>query len=132
MANDYLVWVAVYNDGTNFAQFNEDGTENSYHNIDRTKLTEFHMVRVDNQETVFAMALEPEQRLVFRRRVSMSGDTGEILRIIYLVGWQQTVGRKNVQSLNWILPDLSIVQTGKFREDSQIFYEIAWMEDEKA
>ena len=126
-----LKWVAVYSDGTNYPQYNEDGSENSYHAIDRERLSEFHLIRPDGS-THFAVALEKGQRLVFRRRYSMDGVTGETNWVLYLCGWQMTVGKKNIQSLNWLFPDQTIINTGKFNEQSSLFYSIVFHEEEKA
>jgi hypothetical protein len=64
----------------------------------------------------------------------MDGASGETKWLIYLVGWQQTVAGKNIQSLNWLINSdsgLTVLQTGKFREDSQLLYDIFWFEEEK-
>lgn len=119
-----IEWVAVYGQDEFFRQFNEDDTENKYMDIDRKKLIEFHILDRGTGKTVFALALEPEQRLIFRRRNSLNASTGDMNWTIYLVGWQQTVGGKNIQSLNWIFPDGSIIATGKFKEEHPIFYGI--------
>jgi hypothetical protein len=117
-----LYWTAVYNDDTNLSQFNEDGTENGYGAIERDKLTEFHVHRREDNQTVFAMEITEGQRLVYRKRNSISGNTGEMNWTIYLIGWQKTVNGENVQSLNWIFPDGAVVNTGRYQENHQLFY----------
>jgi hypothetical protein len=122
-----LVWHAIYDDETELPQYGEDGEENPFGAIERNKLAEFHMVDRETGEPVFSMTLDDGQRLIYRRRVSMSGNTGEVNWVVYLVGWQQTVNGKNVQSLNWIFPNGRIVNTGKFNEHHPIFYNVVLM-----
>jgi len=126
-------WVAVYdaNEEDYLFQYAPDGTENRYGDIDRERLKEFHVIDRKSNRTLFAVALEPGQRLIFRKRISMSGIVGEKMWEILLVGWQQTINGKNVQSLNWIFPDGSIIQTGKFQEAHPIFYSVELLDFEK-
>lgn len=119
-------WLAVYQDGSVLQQFGEDGSQNGYGAINREKLSEFHMIDSSTGKAVFSMTLEPGQRLIYRKRVSMS-EGGPPNWVIYLVGWQQTVSGKNVQSLNWIFPNGQIVNTGKFRENHPVFYGVEFM-----
>lgn len=115
-------WIAVYDDGSIFRQYDEDGTEHRYADIDRDRLAEFHLRVRGQDKTVVAYAFDPGMRLIYRRRVAMSGVTGEKIWTIHMVGWQQTVRGKNVQSISWVFPDGSIINTGRFRKDHPIFY----------
>lgn len=127
-----LQWLAIYNDGTFLEQYTEDGTENKYADIDRTKLSEFRLHR-ESGELVFSVQLEQDQRLIYRRRNTITIEDGEEIRaLFYLVGWQMTVGDRNIQSLNLITEDGSmVVQVGKFREDHPLFAPIVPVEGEK-
>jgi hypothetical protein len=124
-----LQWVAVYKDESIVTQYNEDGSESKYSDIDRAKLSEFHIIDADTKETVYAVALDPGQRLIFRRRSMMAGN-GELLGTIILCGWQQNVKGQNVQSIGWVFPNGSVIQTGRFREDHRIFYGVEFMDFE--
>lgn len=126
-----LEWVAVYKDGSVLFQHEEDGTENTYKDIDRKNLSEFHLRLKGTDKTVLAYALEPGQRLIYRMRHSMSGVSGQKNWTIYMVGWQQTVNGKNVQNISWVFPDGSIINTGKFNENHPIFYGIFEMDFEE-
>jgi len=118
-----FAWVAVYGDDDYLFQFADDGTENAYSKIEREKLKEFHLLDKNTGKTIYALALDhPDQRLIYRKRISMSGVSGEKQWEIALVGWQRKVGDENVQALAWVFPDGSIIQTGKFREDHPVFY----------
>ena len=117
-----LMWIAVYSDGSNVRQFDENGYEAKYSDIDRERLTEFHIVnREDETKTLFALALDPEQRLIYRRRIATSGNN-EHRWSITMVGWQQTINGQNVQAISWVFPDGGVIQTGRFRDDHRLFY----------
>ncbi len=131
LARDWLEWVAVYNDGSILRQFNDDGTENRYGDIDRKRLSEFHLVARDEDRIVLAYALEPGQRLIYRKRYSMSGITGEKNWVIYIVGWQQTINGKNIQNVSFIFPDGSIINLPRFRENHPLFYSIQFIDGEE-
>lgn len=125
-----MEWVAVYQDGSTLFSENEDGTTSDYNDIDRKNLTEFHLREKESGKTVIAIAFDdPRQRLIYRRRVRRSSD-GSNEWAIYLVGWQRTVAGENIQSLNWVFPDGSIINTGRFQEDHPIFYDVAYFETE--
>lgn len=111
-------------------QSKPDGTENAYSDIDRENLSEFHVVDLDREgETVYALALDPGDRLIYRKRHQTRGD-GELIGTIFMVGWQRTIAGENVQSIGWIFPNGSIIQTGKFQEDHRIFYGVEMMDFE--
>jgi hypothetical protein len=139
-----LCWVAVYSDGSTLSQYNGDGSENKYADIDRPRLVEFRLMeieRLDEQERpVFfdgrphvlrhALILDPGQRLIYRRRtqIQVSGKT----RVFHLVGWQMTVEGHNVQSITYV-PDCegcnATIAAGRFREDGPLLSSIepyAW------
>jgi len=126
-----LAWIAVYGEDDYLFQFNDDGTENGYSDIDRGRLKEFHIINKETKKHVFALALDEGQRLIYRKRIQVSGISGEKLWEIYLVGWQQTVKGTNVQAISWIFPDGSIIQTGRFQEDHGIFYSVELLDFEK-
>lgn len=120
-----LEWIVVYEDGGILYQYEEDGKENLYADIDRERrVAEFHLRDRSTGKIVLAYALEPGQRLIYRKRHSMSGVTGEKNWTIHLVGWQQTIDGKNIQNISWVFPDGSIINTGRFRDNHPIFYSV--------
>lgn len=126
-----LEWVAVYHDGTHLFQYAEDGTQTPYTDIDRSRLTEFHLRERETDNSVFAVAFDsPEQRLIYRRRVAMDANSGQKKWVIHLVGWQRTVKGENIQSINWIFPDGSVINTGRFQEDHPMFYGVQFFDEE--
>lgn len=87
-------WIAYY--GTEqFAQYNEDGSENKYADIDRSRLTAFSLVKDGNLLVRFHF--EPDMRLIYRRRVEMR--PGQGMTVCYLAGWQKTINGTNTQSI---------------------------------
>jgi hypothetical protein len=124
-----MQWVARYNDETSLPQYNGDGSENKYSDIDRRKLVSFTLTEQveDKNIHVLSLHLEPTQRLVYRRRVEMV--PGEEPVVIYLVGWQQTIqdgspDGRNIQSIGCVFPDLHIEWFGEFRDNHRWFYPV--------
>lgn len=127
-----LMWYVVYDDDSIFVQYEEDGTENAFGSIDRDRLMEFHLIGRTTEKVVLSISMDKDQRLIFRRRNSMSGNTGEKNWTIYMAGWQKTVNGKNVQSINWVFPDGRIVNTGKFQDNHPVFYSPVFSQEESA
>jgi len=100
-----IQWIAHY--GTEiFPQFNEDGTENKYADIDRDRLTAFSLVR--NNGILVRIHMGEGKRLIYRKRVELR--PGDRETICYLAGWQQTIDGKNVQSIACIFENLGTVE----------------------
>ena len=117
-----MQWVAYYDDGTHLRQYKDDGSENKYADIDRSKLASFALydggaivnrddylkLRNDVAITpgadpgVYELAtrkllhlhLEPGQRLIYRRRVERTVGS-EAPTVCYMIGWQQTLWDKS-------------------------------------
>lgn len=94
MQKNPIHWVAYYGADT-FPQYNEDGSENKYPDIDRSRLTAFALVKDGNQIVRFHFL--PDMRLIYRRRVELRPGVGQI--VAYLAGWQKTVNGVNSQSV---------------------------------
>lgn len=123
-----LSWVAVYADGDTLPQYNRDGTENKYKDIDRSRLTEFNLYTAEGVLR-YALFLDPGQRLIWRRRVSLTSQGGR--SVIHLIGWQMTVGDQNIQSISYV-PEVgqATLSAGRFREDHPLFYSLVPHEEE--
>jgi len=104
------VWKAVYADGTVLKQFDENGRERKFSEIDQSRLKIFSWEPVYNGGRPVSVTLKEGQRLIAFRRVKwrpfLPGSTPVIL---YAIGWQSTVNGRNVKSITWILPDDSVV-----------------------
>ena len=95
-------WRAIYEDGTFLDEYKEDKTPNSYWDIDRTRLIIFELFK--NGKSIYRLHLEPEQTLIYRRRVR-ADPGGNVLYVFYMVGWQQKIKGQNVQSIAYIQDD---------------------------
>jgi len=97
-----LTWKAHYHDGEILSQFSPDGSENGYHDIDRNRLS--HFALYENEKAVFSVRLHDGQRLIYRRRSIMQG-SGNLVGVVYLVGWQMTYKGKNIKAINYVYGD---------------------------
>ena len=121
-------WVSVYNDNTRLPQFNEDGSENKYQDIDRGKLSSFEFYK--DGKIILVCDIAPGARLIYRKRVEQSS-SGEQLNV-YLIGWQKTIEGKNVQSIACV-PDYNdmILFSDGWREGSRWLYPVVELECER-
>ena len=124
-----ISWKAIYNDGKEFPQFNEDGTENKYPDIERNKLEKFNIYKDD--KLIFVLHLEGSRRLICRFRVEQKLISGTKNLRLLMVGWQQTIKGENIQDLAYIFEDGHIELAGKWKEGDRIFYAPNLIEDEK-
>ena len=109
-------WKAVYDDGTELTQFNEDGSENKYPDIDRRKLAFFELY--NKEKLIFRLHLEKGRRLIVRRRVIAKGKLGGKLiptQVIWLVGWQWNANGRNVQDIAFIFDDGHVELLGRWK-----------------
>ena len=113
-----IKWKAVYLDGKSLNQYNEDKSVNKYTDIDRTILKFFELY--DRDKLILRVHLDEGKRLIYRRRVALSMD-GKITEVIYLVGWQKTIGKENVQSISYIFEDGHIEIAGAWKEDKWFY-----------
>ncbi len=133
MMHSSIYWKAVYNDGKELSQYEEDGKENKYPDIDRSKLSAFEIRKAGiiqpkavPDQLLFKMYLEPGRRLIYRRRVlekyKFGGGARDIKAkpigrsIIYLVGWQATIGGRSVQDIAYVFEDGHVELSGIWRE----------------
>lgn len=115
-----MQWVARYTDGSELPQYNGDGSENKYADIDRTRLQTFGLFD-DRARLVIAVHFdEPGKRLIYRRRIEQRSGFDPVT--VCLVGWQQTVAGHNVQSIQYVFPDGTIHSAGAWNEQHPWFY----------
>ena len=105
-----FTWRAHYNDGTFLDQGSQVGDKKDYGAIDRIKLIAFEIL--DEKKRVYMVHLQPGQRLIYRMRVSRDFYNADIQFTIWLVGWQQTINGKNIQSIAHIFPDGHVESAG--------------------
>lgn len=97
-----LIWRAVYSDRESLSQYNDDGSENRYKDINRSKLSRFELY--NDSVLKFTLFIHDGQRLIFRRRNFIKySSKGEERWIVYLVGYQfnDEIG-KNYKVINYV------------------------------
>lgn len=124
---DDMKWVAEYAAGC-LPQYNADGTQNRYQDIDRAKLVRFVLLKVNR--AVFILNVPKGSTLIYRRRVAM-GFSG-IKEVVYIVGTKRTLNfNQHVQDLHFIFEDGHIETTDRFDKDHQWFYPISFLPEER-
>ena len=106
-----MKWLAIYNDETFLAQFNNDGSENQYKDIDRNRLTHFAMLNEANKPILIVEMERPTQKLIYRRR-TFTDLVGKVKGVVFLVGWHENIGGKSIKVINYIYPNGKIVLAG--------------------
>jgi len=120
-----MYWKAIYEDGTEFPQFDRYGNENKYPKIDRKRLSKFVMMKAVDKP-LLVIHLDKHKRLICRQRVEKSGMSNEILEQIWIVGWQETRDGVNHQAVFCIFEDGHIEARDRFKEDDPWFYSPKW------
>lgn len=109
-------WLATYRDGSQLEQFDKEGKERLFKEIEQSKLDTFSWVPFDKSKPAHTLKLQPFQRLIAVRRHHLVTKlrTGEKKdKITYLLGWQTTHQGKNIKSIMFIHPDGSITEGGE-------------------
>ena len=120
-------WQAIYNDGTTLPQYNEDGSENRYTDINRDTLTQFILFRYTRPKLV--IHLDSHKKLIYRMRRA-ENDRG-VQEVVYLVGWQEKRNGYNIQSISSLFEDDHIEVVDRFNEKHPWFYSINFIEEER-
>jgi len=124
-------WVAYYKNGEAVSPLTHKKPNNpdlpiSYDDLKREDLIAFALFEgsVKEHRLIFMLHLDPGQRLIYRRRVEIHQSSQQEI-VCHLLGWQQTIQGKNVQSIAYIFEtnDTPIIHlAGRFREgESGIF-----------
>ena len=126
-----LVWNAVSSDGSCFSQYNEDGSENKYIDIDRENLERFVLVDSETGKVKLVLNLDSEKKLIFRRRTAKSLDN-EIKEVVYILGWQQDIAGHNVQAIAFYFESTGHIEmTDGFTKDHRWFYPVTFLPEEE-
>lgn len=99
-----LVWEAEYMDGIKVLQY-ENGVENSTAGLDRDRLKLFRLF--SDKGCVFEAHFDKERgnrKLIFRRR-NLCGPSGELLNVVYLVGWHENIKGVSTKAICYIYGD---------------------------
>ena len=118
-----LNWVAVY-DGDTLPQYNADGTENKYVDIDRDRLTKF--VLIDNDRVRFVLNIGVGKKLIYRRRTAISVQS-KVKEVVHIVGYQES----GHQSICFLFESSGHIEmTDGFKEDHRWFYPVSFLPEE--
>ena len=107
-------WGVVYNDDTEFYQFDNDGTFHQFKEIDQSQLEMFTMYKMDDQSKRYDVAIDPEryEAVHFYRHLILNHGTDEARQVkVYGYGIKDKVTGSVL--CNYILPDDRIVTGSK-------------------
>lgn len=105
------MWVATYEDGTEFLQYDSRGIFHQINEIDFDKLVRFTMIKTDNTDLQHSMVIGPNMKPFFfiRRGIFKHTQPDEERLAAYVFGYQdRETGR---QMYHFILPDDRLVIT---------------------
>lgn len=130
-------WKAVYDDGSEFPQYNVDGSENLYYQIKRKRLSKFILLQVNSDKVFYVLHFtKPWQRLICRRRivrplVPMTKDEQDNLETVWLIGQIWNHKGQQQQKLAFIFEDGHIEERDNFKEKSQFYYACTFVLENK-
>lgn len=119
-------WRAIYNDGGVFTADPSSGSK-SYDKLDRTRLGAIELFDIETGKLIHRLVLEPGQRLILRHRSwqDLMNDQEKLFEV-WLVGWQQTINGKNIQSIAHVFMDGHVENASGWlcfdRENKRVFY----------
>jgi hypothetical protein len=127
MIEEHTSWKAIYSDGKSLKQFNSDGSENKYVDIDRKKIVQFVLYR--NKKPVVIIHLGGKKRLIYRMRRAQDNHGNQ--KAVYLAGWRETRNGMNIQMISFLFDDNHTEIVDRFSEDHLWFYNINFLKEEK-
>lgn len=135
------MWKAIYSDGENLEQFNDDGTENRYTDIDRSKITHFILNDSTTGKPKIILHLNPGQQLIHRRRVVQKyalsplffekNPEAKMKETAYIVGWHENRDGVNVQMLLFVFEDGTVEIMDRWREDHALYSPVILLPEER-
>lgn len=106
-SRELYTWIAYYSDGEELEQYGANKTSN-YPDIDRSRLAAFGIKKEDN--LIYRVFLEPNQKLIYRRRPSGDFQTGEVTGELILVGTSEKVKGVDVQNIAYVDVSTGLIQ----------------------
>jgi hypothetical protein len=102
-------WKAIYKDGQ-LSQFNEDGSENRYDLVDRSRLCRFELCPMGTDKPLISIRVDRPTQQVFRReRVfkTVGVQSGKVLRQnrVYIIGIRERVNGDVKVRVAYVFPD---------------------------
>lgn len=108
MRQDKVVWSAILEDDTVFAQYSEDGEERSSEDIPRNGLRKFCLLSKEDNRVLFVQEFQIGCRFFYRRRTAM--DQGGPIEVIHIIGTKYQLGGDWLTQTVFVYEeDLSIV-----------------------
>ena len=104
-----LQWVAVYDGNETLPQYNEDGTENSYSDIDRERLERF--VLTEGAKVKLVLNVDPSKKLIYRRRVAKNVMSNSVREIVHIVGYQENIEGVSRQNVSFIFESTGHIES---------------------
>jgi len=90
------LWVATYKDESEFPQFNTDGSENLFGDIEQDRLDSFCFISTTGHK--IRLDVKDDMRLIcFRRHKINFIGKGE--QIEYVLGYQKTLDGRNIKAM---------------------------------
>lgn len=134
-------WEAIYPDGESLNQFNDDGTENRYTDIDRSRITHFILNDITTGKPKIILHLKPGQQLIHRRRIvqkyALSSDFFErnpevkMREIVYIIGWHENRNGVNVQMINFVFEDGTVEIMDRWSDHHALYNPVRLLPEEE-
>ena len=121
------IWNAIYENGESLSEIADDGSSNSYGDINKKSLTQFILYRYG--APVVVIHLDQKKKLIYRMRRARDNHGNE--ESVYLAGWQEKRNGMNIQMLVFLFSDGHIEVVDRFHEGHPWFYGIEFLEEEK-
>jgi len=123
-------WRAVYYDESTADQYDDKGEKviRGYEDIDRERLMAFEIREMGTQRLIHRVYLGGDKRLIWRMRHDLQTLRGKIT--VHLVGWQKTVGERNVQAISFVFPDGHTELIDRWHDQHTWFYSVTPREEE--
>ena len=104
-------WKAVYDDGAEFDEFDDDGRDHGFGEVDQSRVVRVHLIPIRPHLAEHVIAIDPTrgQRPIFFRRhkvtVRMGDGAIEDRQTVTVIGWQRTVADEAVYSYTFLFDD---------------------------
>jgi hypothetical protein len=108
-------WVVVYNDGSMFAEFMDDG-DHGFLEVDQARVIAVTLVPLRENLSPLEVRIDPtkNQRAIFFSRHTID-KTGDTTMLIHCIGRQETVAGKNVSIYLFIDDSGTVLLTDDYK-----------------
>lgn len=106
-----FTWKAVYGDGTEFNEFDDDGRDHGFGEVDQSRVVRVHLIPLRPHLAEHVVAIDPTrgQRPIFFRRHRLTVRTAdgavEARSTVTVLGWRQSIGDQLVHSYTFLFDD---------------------------